>query len=190
MLQESRTVQLPLASSTAARRLIAVVAGTVLVALSAQLAVPLPGTAVPLTFQGAAVVLVGGLLGARLGAASLALYLVLGAAGLPVFAPIGAPGFARLIGPTGGYLLAMPLAAALAGHVVRDGRSWARIAVGLLAGLAVIHLGGVAQLAILTGDARRAVAMGTVPFWLLDFGKLLVAGLIVRRMAHRTRALV
>ncbi|MCH8255792.1 MAG: biotin transporter BioY, partial [Gemmatimonadetes bacterium] len=89
-------------------RVISLVLGALLVALGAQMALPLPGTPVPVTLQVPAVLLVGGLLGPRMGAASLVLYLALGAAGLPVFAPMGAPGVARLFGPTGGYLLAYP----------------------------------------------------------------------------------
>src|SRR5438128_12621828 len=93
------------------RRAAAVVLGALLVAAAAQVAIPLPGTPVPMTLQPLAVLLVGGLLGRWLGAASLLFYLALGAAGLPVFTPVGLPGFARLIGPTGGYLLAYPVAA-------------------------------------------------------------------------------
>src|SRR5207249_10368368 len=93
------------------RRGVAVLLGTALVAAAAQIAVPLPGTPVPVTLQPLAVLVVGGLLGAPLGAASLLLYLALGAAGLPVFTPFGVPGLGRLLGPTGGYLLAYPLAA-------------------------------------------------------------------------------
>src|SRR5438094_1064953 len=94
-------------------RLGAVVLGAVLVALAAQVAVPLPGTPVPMTLQPMAVLLVGGLLGARLGALSMILYLAMGAAGLPVFtpSPLLLPGIARLFGQTGGYLLAYPIAA-------------------------------------------------------------------------------
>ena len=88
------------------RALIAAIAGAAFVAIGAQIAVPLPGTPVPVTFQVPAVLIVGGLLGLRLGAASMATYLLAGVAGLPVFAPVGAFGIARLIGPTGGYLLA------------------------------------------------------------------------------------
>src|SRR5256714_3890691 len=93
------------------RRVAAVVLGALVVAAAAQVAVPLPGTPVPMTLQPLAVLLVGGMLGPGLGAASLMLYLALGAAGLPVFTPIGLPGVARLIGPTGGYLLSYPFAA-------------------------------------------------------------------------------
>src|SRR5437762_8887900 len=97
-------------------RVLAVVLGAVLVALAAQVSVPLPGTPVPMTLQPMAVLLVGGLLGAPLGALSMILYLAMGAAGLPVFTPtVPLLGLARLFGPTGGYLLAYPIAAYAAG---------------------------------------------------------------------------
>jgi len=110
--------------STLGIRLGAVVLGAVLVALAAQVAVPLPGTPVPMTLQPMAVLLVGGLLGAPLGALSMILYLAMGAAGLPVFTPtVPLLGIARLFGPTGGYLLAYPVAAWAVGAVAADGRN-------------------------------------------------------------------
>src|SRR5256714_13643622 len=94
------------------RRVAAVVVGALVVAAAAQAAVPLPGTPVPMTLQPLAVLLVGGLLGGPLGALSMILYLAMGAAGLPVFTPtVPLIGVARLFGPTGGYLLAYPIAA-------------------------------------------------------------------------------
>ncbi len=189
-MSESRTAHLTMTPSVVARRALAILAGALFVALAAQVAIPLPGTPVPITLQVPAVLIVGGLLGHRLGAASLAAYLAMGAAGLPMFAPFGAPGAARLFGPTGGYLLALPLAAALVGAVLERGRSWGRIAVAMIAGLAVVHLGGVTQLAVLTGDWAVAFAWGSVPFLLLDLLKLAIAGLIVRRFAPKTRALL
>ena len=113
-------------------RVLAVVLGAVLVALAAQVAVPLPGTPVPMTLQPMAVLLVGGLLGPRLGALSMILYLAMGAAGLPVFTPtVPLVGVARLFGPTGGYLLAYPVAAWAVGTVVREGSSVWRVACGV-----------------------------------------------------------
>src|SRR3989441_90146 len=99
------------------RRAGAVILGAALVAVAAQVSIPLPGTPVPLTLQPLAVLLVGGLLGPALGAASMILYLALGAAGLPVFTPYGLPGLARLFGPTGGYLIAYPVAAFAVGKL-------------------------------------------------------------------------
>jgi biotin transport system substrate-specific component len=183
------TAAVPLTRTLLLKRVAAVVAGTLLVAVCAQFAVPLPGTPVPLTFQVAAVLVVGGLLGPRLGAASLALYLMLGAAGLPVFQPLGVPGAARLLGPTGGYLLAYPVAAAIAGLVVADGRQWGRLILGLVLATLAIHAGGVAQLAILTGGFNEAVAVGSMPFLLGDALKIGVAALVVRRLGLTTLAL-
>lgn len=170
------------------RRGVAIVGGALLVGVAAQFAVPLPGTPVPLTLQVPAVLLVAGLLGPRAGAASMVVYLSLGIAGLPVFAPVGPPGFARLLGPTGGYLLAHPVAAALSGQVMGDARSWPRLAAALLLGLAAIHAGGTAQLAVLTGDPGNAVRLGSLPFLLLDLVKLLVVALLLRRFAATFRA--
>ncbi len=177
-----------LVGASAAGRAAAILGGALVVALAAQVAVPLPGTPVPFTLQVPAVLLVAGLLGARAGAASMALYLALGVAGLPVFAAGGALGAARLFGPTGGYLLAYPVAAALTGQLMGSGRSWPRLGGALLAGLAAIHLGGVAQLAILTGDPGEAVRLGSLPFLPLDLFKLVLVGLILRRFASTFRA--
>ncbi len=175
-------------------RVLAAVVGAVFVALSAQIAVPLPGTPVPITFQLAGVLIVGGLLGPRLGAASMVAYVVAGAAGLPVFAPGGALGVARLIGPTGGYLLAFPVAAALVGLLVRftptipPFRYPTRVALGVVAGFVLIHLGGIAQLAIITGDVTTAFLWGSLPFLAGDLIKLLFAGLIIWRFGPNPRA--
>ncbi len=184
----------PLALTTrdlAVRRTIAVMLGTALVSLAAQVAVPIPGTPVPVTLQPLAVLIVGGLLGPALGASSLVLYLLLGAAGLPVFTPFGLPGVARLIGPTGGYLLAYPLAAAIVGRLATDrGRTpgVARLSLAALAGLILIHLGGLTQLVLLTGSGAAALQLGTVPFLLSDLGKLAIAVLILRPFVSPLRA--
>ncbi|MBI1722773.1 MAG: biotin transporter BioY [Gemmatimonadetes bacterium] len=185
-------------------RLAAAALGALVVALAAQFAVPLPGTPVPMTLQPLAVLIVGGLLGPRYGALSLALYLAMGAAGLPVFTPFGAPGLARLFGPTGGYLLAYPLAAAVVGWVVRrsggpavsldaaplTARPPVRLtALAAFLGLATIHAGGLAQLLALTGHLERAVAAGTLPFLLGDLIKVLVAALVLHRGHSLSRAL-
>ena len=174
------------------RRTVAVLLGTALVALAAQVAVPIPGTPVPVTLQPLAVLIVGGLLGPALGASSLVLYLLLGAAGLPVFTPFGLPGVARLIGPTGGYLLAYPLAAAIAGRLAtaEPGRTpgVARLSLAAFAGLALIHLGGLAQLVLLTGSGAAALQLGTLPFLLSDLGKLAIAVLILRPFVSPLRA--
>ena len=117
----------------------------------------------PITLQPMLVVLAGMLLGPAAGAASMVLYLVAGEAGLPVFTPIGAPGIARFFGPTGGYLLAYPAAACVAGwlnsRVDAPSARW----LAAIAGMVVIFVGGLAQLTILTGSVVRAVQLGVAP---------------------------
>jgi len=131
---------------------------------------------------------VAGLLGPRLGAGSLLMYLALGAAGLPIFTPFGAPGVARLFGPTGGYLLAYPIAAYAVGRLAGDGRGWARVALAVLVGLALIHLGGLAQLLIITHSLHDAARLGTWPFLVGDLAKLAIAALILRPTVSPLRA--
>jgi len=158
---------------------LALAAGVTMVALSAQIAVPLPFTPVPMTLQGLAVVLVGGLFGATAGAASMALYLLLGAFGAPVFA-FGAGGLARLFGPTGGYLLAFPIAAFITGRVALRG-NLPRSCFGALLGMVAIHAAGVAQLAIITGAPGVALRDGALPFAAADLLKVVIAALVLWR---------
>ena len=180
---------LVLTRSRVSLRALAVLLGVAVVTLAAQVSVPLPGTPVPMTLQPLAVLLVGGLLGPRLGALSLLSYLALGAMGLPVFTPtVPLVGLARLLGPTGGYLLAYPVAAFAVGALAGDGTRTLRIALAVLAGLALIHLGGLAQLAILTGDVSVAARFGTLPFLVGDLLKIAVAVLVLRRAIAPLRA--
>jgi len=101
---------------------IAVVAATALVAICAHIAMPLGFTPIPVTMQTFAVLLLGLLFSPGAAFACLALYLVEGALGLPVFSPHGPGGIVQLLGPSGGYLLSYPLAAALASLLYRRGR--------------------------------------------------------------------
>jgi biotin transport system substrate-specific component len=175
-------------SSLTLRRTISVLLGTALVTAAAQVSVPLPGTPVPMTLQPLAVLLVGGLLGPGLGAASLVVYLALGAAGLPVFTPLGLPGIGRLLGPTGGYLLAFPIAAAAVGRLVGDGRHVARLALACFVGMVLIYLGGLAQLLLLTGNFQTAARFGTIPFIGGDLLKVGLAAVLLRPTLRPFRA--
>ena len=160
--------------------LVGVVGFAVALAAASQIAIPLPGTPVPFTLQPMIDVLAGLMLGPTLGAASMTLYLLLGALGVPVFTPVGAPGIARLLGPTGGYLIAYPFAAYVTGWVGRRGLSLAGRFGAALAGMVLIFLGGLAQLTVLTGSASQAVAIGVTPFALFDVAKAFLAALISR----------
>jgi len=146
------------------QNLLLVVSGSLLLALCAQVSVPLPFSPVPVTGQTFGVLLLGASLGGRRGFSALLLYLAEGAAGLPVFAPGGSPGFARLLGPTGGYLLAFPAAAFVMGWFVGRARRrfwW----VGALAAQSLVLLSGAAWLEALTGmGLGEAVRVGVVPF--------------------------
>jgi biotin transport system substrate-specific component len=172
--------------SEAARRVALVVGGSLLVALCARVAVPLPGTPVPLTVQNFGVLLVGLLLGSRRGFAALALYLAEGAMGLPVFSPTGPGGIAQLFGPTGGFLLAYPLVAWLAGYVMEHGRkSFARAAMGGLLGEIVLFTGGLSWLAVLTHSVAQAFRWGLYWFLFAEIIKVMVAAGIAARWQRR-----
>lgn len=156
-------------------------AGFVLaLAAASQVAIPIPGTPVPVTLQPMVVVLSGMMLGPTLGFASMLTYLALGALGLPVFAPIGAPGVLRLLGPTGGYLIAFPFAAFAAGYVALRFPKLAGRWAGAMLGMVVIFVGGITQLMLITGSVGQALALGITPFAAFDILKALVAAVVAR----------
>jgi biotin transport system substrate-specific component len=172
--------------SSALIRFGAVLFVTALTAAAAQISVPLPFTQVPFTFQ-PMVVLLGGLaLGPRLGLASQVLYLLAGIAGLPVFAASATlpPGALRLMGPTGGYLMAYPLAAFVTGYLAERGldRRYLTSVLAMLAGLVVVYACGAAWLGLFArgGTAapiglHAALVTGVYPFIAADVLKLLAA---------------
>jgi len=167
--------------------IIGIVGFAAALAAASQVAIPLPGTPVPITLQPLVVVLAGMWLGPAAGAASMVLYLAAGAAGLPVFAPIGAPGIARFIGPTGGYLIAYPAAAYVAGLLSARATTLAGRWLAAVIGIALLFLGGIAQLTIITGSFTRAVAMGITPFAALDLVKAWIAAAVTTtRVTHRS----
>lgn len=178
--------RLPLARSRTT--LIGIVGFAAAVAAASQIAIPLPGTPVPITLQPMLVVLAGLWLGPAAGAASMMLYLAAGAAGLPVFTPFGAPGIARLLGPTGGYLIAYPAAAFTAGTLARRATTLGGRWLAAVGGIVLIFCGGIAQLWILNGSASRAVELGVTPFALLDLVKAFVAATITRSRRSSTAA--
>jgi biotin transport system substrate-specific component len=162
---------------------IAVLLGVVLVAIAAQISVPIPGSVVPATLQGLAILIVGGVLGPQAGTLALLVYLAAGAAGLPVFSPHGVPGTARLLGPTGGYLMAFPVAAFITGSLARRG-AIVRCLFACLLGMIVIHAGGIAWLSIQTGGLAAPIK-ATLPLVLVDLVKVVLAALVVSRLRGR-----
>ena len=151
-----------------------VIAGSLLVALLSQVRVQAGFSPVPITGQTLAVLLVGATLGSRRGALAMLTYLAEGAIGLPVFA--GAGGAARLVGPTGGYLVGFVVAAFIVGWLAE--RGWDRrpltTALAMLAGNSTIYLFGVSWLAIMVGS-DKALPMGLYPFIVGDVLKLALA---------------
>jgi biotin transport system substrate-specific component len=162
-----------------ARDLMLIAAGSLFVALLAQVKVALPFTPVPLTGQTLGVLLIGALLGAKRGAAALALYVAEGALGLPFFAGGGA-GPAHLLGATGGYLLGFIAAAYVVGLLCERGleRSWRTALVPFIAGSLVIYACGAAWLAAFVG-AQKALALGVMPFIVGDMLKAGIAAFLL-----------
>ena len=119
---------------------------------------------VPFTMQTMVVILAGAFLGSRNGALSQLMYLAVGAFGAPVFAS-GGFGIACLLGPTGGYLLAFPIAAAVVGYLVQTRRSFLWSLLSMAAGLFIIFLSGTAQLNIVYfHDFESAFSSGFLMF--------------------------
>jgi biotin transport system substrate-specific component len=161
----------------ALRTRIAIVLGTALVALCAHIAIPLGFTPIPITMQTFAVLLLGLLFGPGPAFACLALYLMEGAVGLPVFSPHGPGGMAQLLGPSGGYLLSYPFAAALASLLYRRGqrRFLSAVAGAGLAGILILAAGAT-WLGLLSHAKLSVVfAQSVVPFLPGDAVKVLAA---------------
>ena len=173
------------ADLSSAYRAAAVLFVTVLTIVAAQISIPLPFTPVPFTLQPMVVLLGGAALGARLGMSSQVLYLVLGLAGLPVFAasPVLPQGFARLLGPTGGFLMSYPFAAFAAGYLAerRFDRRYLTSVVAMGAGLAIVFASGIAWMAwgVPHLGLATAVRAGLVPFLPADIVKILLAATVL-----------
>lgn len=167
------TAPLALASRPLAIKLAAVIAGTAILALSSQIEVPM--LPVPMTMQTFAVTLVGALYGWRLGAITVIAWLAEAMIGLPVLAG-GAAGAAHFFGPTGGYLWAFPVVAALVGWLSERGWSGANFVRSFFAavlGNALCLAIGAAYLATIIGT-EQALAAGVTPFIV---GAILKSGL-------------
>jgi biotin transport system substrate-specific component len=165
-----------------------VIAASLFVALCARVTVPLlPLTPVPLTLQNFGVLTVGLLLGSRRGFAALSLYLVEGAFGLPVFSPsILGGGIAHILGPTGGFLMAYPLVAFVAGWIYEQksehtSRRFGWAALSALAAEVVLFAGGLSWLAVLTHSVSLAIRYGLYWFVFAEVIKVLMAAALATR---------
>ena len=157
-----------------------VIAGAILIFLTAKVSVPIPGNPVPFTLQNFGVLVVGGALGFRRGGSAAFLYVALGVVGLPFFAE-GKGGVSVIFGTTGGYLVGFILAAALVGRLAELG--WDRKIGGALGattlGTAVIYAVGVPWLAVVANiPLTKAIELGLMPFLVLDIIKLVAAAAV------------
>jgi biotin transport system substrate-specific component len=165
------------------RQVAIIVGASLFVALCAHITIPLmPLTPVPLTVQNLGVLIVGLLLGSRRGFAALTLYLLEGATGIPVFNPTGPGGIAQLFGPTGGFLMAYPLVAWVAGYIFERGaKSFLRAAgAGFLAEL-FLFSGGLTWLYVYTHSLARAAYLGLYFFVAAEVIKVMLAAAIAVR---------
>ncbi len=164
-----------------------VIAASLFVALCARVTVPLPFTPVPLTLQNFGVLAVGLLLGSRRGFAALSLYLMEGACGLPVFSPaILGSGITHLFGPTGGFLMAYPAVAFVAGWIYENSsRRFVWAAVSAVAAEIALFAGGLSWLAVLTHSISLAIRFGLYWFVFAEVIKVLMAAGVAARWQKR-----
>jgi biotin transport system substrate-specific component len=168
-------------------RVAAVLFVAVLTAAAAQISIPLPFTPVPFTLQPMVVLLGGAALGSRLGLTSQVLYLAAGIAGLPVFAtsPVLPPGLFRLLGPTGGFLMAYPFAAFLTGWLAERGfdRRLLTSIVAMSAGLSLVFASGIMWFAWFASPTpiglSEALRLALYPFIVVDLLKIALAAAVL-----------
>lgn len=185
-LARTATRSLSLLDASRAVKLFAIVLGTLLLAASSWITVPM--VPVPMTLQTLAVTLIGALYGWRLGSVTIMAWLIEGALGLPVLAG-GAAGVAHFMGPTGGYLLAFPLAGAFTGWLAEHGWNGSRpflAFLAMLAGNALCLLLGAGWLAAMIGPAK-AITAGVLPFVFGGFLKSILAAAMLKVWASAVR---
>ena len=164
-----------------------VIAFSLVTAACAQISIHVPFSPVPITGQTFAVLLSGAVLGWRRGFLSQVVYLAEGAAGLPVFAD-GAGSALHLVGPSGGFLLCFPVAAALVGYLVEQGvaRSAWKLAGALVSADVLILLAGSTWLRLLFQvPFARAWLLGFYPFLIADVAKVALLGCALPRVLRR-----
>jgi biotin transport system substrate-specific component len=173
-----------------------VIGASLFVALCARVVLPLPFTPVPLTLQNFGVLLVGLSLGSRRSFIALVLYLAEGLMGMPVFSPTGPGGIAQLLGPTGGFLLAYPFVAGIAGWVFeekaakRGEKGFALAFTACVLAETYLFVGGLSWLAILTHSFAQAIRFGLYWFVFAEVIKIMSAAAIASgwQRFHRVQA--
>lgn len=166
----------PTGSLFSIRNAVLAIVGSVVVAIAAQVNIPM--YPVPMTLQTLAVLAIGAGFGARLGAATLALYAIEGAAGLPFFAQMKS-GLAVITGATGGYIVGFILAAALVGYLAERGwdKSLGKMVLASLLGAAVLYIPGLIWLHNFAADWAQTFEWGITPFLVGDIVKAVIAAL-------------
>jgi biotin transport system substrate-specific component len=178
-------------AETVPGRILIGLAATAVVAGAAHISIPLPFTPVPLTLQPLAVLGVGLALGPVAGFLTMMAYLAEGAVGLPVFSPTGMGGLAQLFGPTGGFLMAYPLVAAIASGLSRRlaGRTSKFVAAFVASNLAMglLFLFGAGWFMNYTHHSLHATWIGAVaPFLPGEFMKVMIASGVYSTLSTRS----
>lgn len=156
-----------------------------IVAILSQISIPLPFTTVPLTMQILAVAVTGLILGSKLSTISVLIYLLLGCIGIPVFAQFSG-GVGILFGPTGGYLLGLPLMVYIIGLAKDKSSSTIIIFLSLIAGLIIVYITGTLMFALITGNTiHQSILYCVAPFVLVDFIKLILAYIVGSTISKR-----
>jgi biotin transport system substrate-specific component len=180
--------------SSALTQALFILGGVGFIALLAQIAIPVPGSPVPVTGQTLAVLLIGTTYGARLGVLTFATYLLAGVAGAPIFAPSGTSanhGIDRLIGATGGYLVGMLVASLVLGYLAdrKADQKFRTSFPALLLGDAIIFTFGLLWLQqSLNLSWSQTIAAGFTPFILGEALKIAITAtslpLVWRRISR------
>lgn len=176
-------------SNGIAKQAAIVVGASLFIAACARVSVPLPFTPVYLTLANFAVLAVGLTLGAKRGFAAAALYLAQGAMGLPVFASGGPGGIAQLLGPTGGYLIAYPAVAFIAGYIAeRSPKSFTLKLVAAFAAEIVLFAAGISWLlVVLHIPLAQAIGFGLYPFVFGEIAKIVGAAGMGSKLSARLK---
>ncbi len=181
----SLTKYISLTSDHSIARTFWIVTFAIVTAIGAQIEIPL--RPVPLTLQTFFVLLSGAFLGKRSGFMSMSLYLLLGIVGLPVFAG-GGFGLHSIIGPTGGYLIAFPIAAYVVGYLISLRRSRLFVLLAMAAGLFIIFALGTVQLNfVYFHNWSESLKTGLLAFSLWDIVKLVAASSIYSQFLERQK---
>jgi len=165
--------------STMLYNVVLVIAGSMLITLSAKISIPLSFSPVPVTMQTLAILLIGTLYGSKRGSLTVLAYISQGVMGIPVFAKAGS-GFAYLLGPTGGYLVGFVFAAYITGYFAEKGwgRSFWKTALAMTIGTSFIFILGVSWLSLSIG-LGKAVMIGLVPFVIGAITKIVIANALI-----------